>query len=71
MLPKTKLYLLLKWGKSHPYKYLLLTAVTDMAITDTIIDIAAFIGNIANIANIAIYLQDDDTTDIINTTIYL
>ena len=35
------------------------------------IDIGTFIGNIIDIANIAIYLQDDDTADIANTTIYL
>ena len=28
-------------------------------------------GNITDIANIAIYLQDNDTVDIANTTIYL
>ena len=49
----------------------MLTAVADMAVTDTIIDIGAFTGNIADIADIAIYLQDDDTADIANTTIYL
>ena len=38
---------------------------------DAIIDIGAFIGNIADIADIAIYLQDDDTVNIANTTIYL
>ena len=42
-----------------------------MAVIDTIIDIGAFIGNIADIANIAIYLQDDNTADIANTTVYL
>ena len=42
-----------------------------MAVTDTIIDIGAFMGNIADIANITIYLQDDNTADIPNTTIYL
>ena len=42
-----------------------------MAVTDAIIDISAFTGNITDIANIAIYLQDDDTADITNTTIYL
>ena len=42
-----------------------------MAVIDTIIDIGAFIGDIADIANITIYLQDDDTADIANTTIYL
>ena len=46
-------------------------AITDTAITDAIIDIGAFTGNIADIANIAIYLQDDNTIDIANTTIYL
>ena len=38
---------------------------------DTIIDISAFTGNIVDIANITIYLQDDDTANIANTTIYL
>jgi len=38
---------------------------------DAIIDIGALIGNIADIANIAIYLQDNNTADIANTTIYL
>ena len=42
-----------------------------MAVTDAIIDIGTFIGNIVDIANIAIYLQDDDTADIANTTVYL
>ena len=35
------------------------------------IDIGALIGNIIDIANIAIYLQDDNTADIANTTTYL
>ena len=38
---------------------------------DTIIDIGAFIDDIADIANITIYLQDDNTADTANTTIYL
>ena len=42
-----------------------------MAVIDIIIDIDTFIGDIINIANITIYLQDDDTADIANTTIYL
>ena len=42
-----------------------------MAVTDTIIDIGVFTGNIADIANIAIYLQDNNTTDTANTIIYL
>ena len=42
-----------------------------MAITDGIIEIGAFMGNIVNMANITIYLQDDDTANIANTTIYL
>ena len=46
-------------------------AVVDTTITDAIIDIGAFTSDIADIANIAIYLQDDDIVDIINTTIYL
>ena len=42
-----------------------------MAVIDTIIDISTFTGNITDIADIVIYLQDDDTVDIVNTTIYL
>ena len=42
-----------------------------MAVMDTIIDIGTFTGDIADIANIAIYLQDDDTADMANITIYL
>ena len=42
-----------------------------MAVINTIIDISAFTGDIADIVNITIYLQDDDTVDIANTTIYL
>ena len=42
-----------------------------MAVMDTIINIGAFMGDIADIADIAIYLQNDDTADITNTTIYL
>ena len=38
---------------------------------DTTIDTGAFTSNIADIANIAIYLQDNDTADTANTTIYL
>ena len=49
----------------------MLTAVADTAITDTIIDIGTFIGDIIDIANITIYLQDDNTADIANITIYL
>ena len=49
----------------------MLTAITKAAVTDAIIDINAFISNIADIANIAIYLQDNNTADIANTTIYL
>ena len=49
----------------------MLTAVADTAVIDTIIDISAFISNIADIANITIYLQDNNTADIANTTIYL
>ena len=56
MLPKAKPQLLLKWGRGCPYKYLLLTAVADIAITDTIIDIGAFTGDIVDMANITIYL---------------
>ena len=49
----------------------MLIAVADTAIMDAIIDIGTFTSNIADIADIAIYLQDDDTTDIANTTVYL
>ena len=42
-----------------------------MAVINTIIDTGTFMGDIINIANIAIYLQDDDTVNIANTTIYL
>ena len=38
---------------------------------DAIINTGTFIGNITNIANITIYLQDNNTADIANTTIYL
>ena len=38
---------------------------------DAIIHIGAFTGNIADIANIAIYLQDNNTVDTADTTIYL
>jgi len=46
-------------------------AVADTAVTDAIIDIDALTGNITDMADIAIYLQDNDTADIANTTIYL
>ena len=49
----------------------MLTAVADPAVTDAIIDIGTFTGDIADMADITIYLQDDDTADIANTTIYL
>ena len=42
-----------------------------MAIINTIINIGTFINNIINIANITIYLQDDNTVNIANFTIYL
>ena len=38
---------------------------------DTIIDTGAFTGNIADITDIAIYLQDNNTANTANTTIYL
>ena len=38
---------------------------------DAIIDTGAFTGNIMDIADIAIYLQDNDTADTANITIYL
>ena len=56
LLPKAKPQLLLKWGRGHPCKYLLLIAVVEVDIIDAIIDIDAFIGNIADITNITIYL---------------
>ena len=49
----------------------MLTAVADTAVTDAIIDIGTFMGDIVDIANIAIYLQDNNTTDIADITIYL
>ena len=42
-----------------------------MVVMDAIIDIDALIGNIADIADITIYLQDDNTVDMADTTIYL
>jgi len=38
---------------------------------DAIIDTGTFTGNIADMADIAIYLQDDDIVDIADITIYL
>ena len=49
----------------------MLTAVADTAVIIAIIDIGAFIGDIADITNIAIYLQDNNTADMANTTIYI
>ena len=46
-------------------------AVAEAAVMDATIDTGAFMGNIADITNITIYLQDNDTADIANTTIYL
>ena len=46
-------------------------AVAEAAIINTIIDTGTFTSNITDIANIAIYLQDNDTADTANTTIYL
>ena len=46
-------------------------AIADIAVIDAIIDIDALIGDIIDIADIAIYLQDNNTADIANTTIYL
>jgi len=74
LLPKAKPQLLLKRGRGRPRKYPLLTAVADTTVTDAMIDTDAFTGNItdiADIADIAIYLQDDDTADTASTTIYL
>ena len=42
-----------------------------MAVMDAIIDISTFAGDITDMANITIYLQDDNTVHIANTTIYL
>jgi hypothetical protein len=56
LLFKAKPQLLLKRGRGCPYKYLLLTAVVEAAIMDAIIDTGAFIGDIADITDIAIYL---------------
>ena len=74
MLPKAKPQLPLKQGRGRPYKYPLLIAVADTTIMDTIIDIDAFTGDImdiADITDIAIYLQNDNTADMASTTIYL
>ena len=49
----------------------MLTAVAEAAIIDATINIGAFTGDIMDITNIAIYLQDNDTADTANTTIYL
>ena len=49
----------------------MLTAVADTAVMGATVDISTFTGDIVDIANIAIYLQDDDTADIADTTIYL
>jgi len=46
-------------------------AVADTAVTDAMIDIDALTGDIVDIADIAIYLQDNNTADIADTTIYL
>jgi len=53
LLPKAKPQLPPKRGRGRPYKYPLLTAVADITITDVMIDIDAFTGDIANIADIA------------------
>jgi len=71
LLPKAKLQLPPKRGRGCPRKYLLLIAVADIAVTDAMIDIGALIGDIIDMADIAIYLQDDNTIDIANTTTYL
>ena len=71
MLFKAKPQLLLKQSRDRPYKYPLLIAVAKAAVIDTIIDISTFINNIVNITNIVIYLQDNNTTNIADTTIYL
>jgi len=71
LLPKAKPQLPLKQGRGRPRKYLLFTAVADTAVTDAIIDIGALIGDIIDMADIAIYLQDNDTADMANTTTYL
>jgi len=74
LLPKAKPQLPLKRGRGCPYKYPLLTAIADTTVIDAIIDTDAFMGDIADITDIvdiAIYLQDNDTTDTASTTIYL
>ena len=71
LLPEAEPQLPPKRGRGRPRKYPLLTAVADTAVTDATIDIGAFTGDIADMADIAIYLQDDNTADITNTTIYL
>ena len=70
-LPKAKPHLPPKRGKGHLCKYLLLIAIADMTIIDTMIDIDAFTGDIADIADIAIYLQNNNTIGIADITIYL
>ena len=49
----------------------MLTAVAEAAVIDTMIGTSTFTGDITDMADITIYLQDDDTADIANTTIYL
>jgi len=71
LLPEAEPQLPLKWGRGRPRKYLLLMAVTNTAVTDAMIDINALTGDIADMADIAIYLQDDDTADMADTTSYL
>ena len=46
-------------------------AVVDTAVIDAIINIGTSISDIATIADIAVYLQDNDTVNIANTTAYL
>ena len=54
--PGAEPQLLPKRGRGRPCKYLLLMAVINTAVIDTMKDIGAFIGNTVDIANITIYL---------------
>ena len=45
----------------------MLTAVVKAAVINAIIDTGTFIGDIMDITNITIYLQNNDTTDTTNT----
>ena len=54
--PKAEPQLLPKQSRGRPHKYLLLIAVTDTAVIDTIKDIGAFTNNTTDMADITIYL---------------